>query len=234
MTNLKTLKNIGISDTRMAKAAKALKYRSGDAISRKFSHLKDRFGDYTNVMINKDPDVLAMSEQKVDKIIDFFTNYGFNKNVFLGRLSKCPRILKRSTSSIKSILGFFESKNFAKEEIIKLISKDPGLLLRKKDTVATRYKALESRMEDETKRVVLAFPAIVRCYGVEAINKRLDVFEQISGEVGMKELFSNPIRLSYNPDTVMKRFNFFKSRGLSYKELFISKDKFKRRFGIEL
>jgi len=227
-----TLTSIGVGKDKLRKAATLLKDTSEQHIIGVFTHLKDRLGD-PKPMINKDPDILKISEEKVDGVIDAFIDYGFTLSEARAVIHKCPRVLKRSTDTISSIFDVFK-KDFSRGEVISIMLKDSNLLTRDSKTLESRYKLLKSRLPDHAKRIVLAFPAIIRSYGEDSLNEKISMFESMSPEVSIHDLLKNPIRLAYSPDTVRKRFQFFKDRGISYNELFISRKKFEKRFGVQL
>ena len=225
-----TLTSIGVGKDKLRKAATMLKDTSEQHIIKVFNHLKDRLGD-PRPIINKDPEILKISKEKVDGVMDAFADFGFTQDETNAVIRKCPRTLKRSIDTIHSIFDVFNS-DFDRGEVISIMIKDSLLLTRDSNSLRSRYNLLKRRLPDNAKKIVLAFPAIIRSYGEDSLNAKINVFEEIAPEIGMQELLKNPIRLAYSPDTVRKRFQFFKDRGISYNELFISKKKFKDRFGI--
>jgi len=227
-----TLTSIGVEKDKLRKVATLLKDTSEQHIIGVFTHLKDRLGD-PKPMINKDPDILKVSKEKIDEVIEVFLDYGFSMDETNAIIHKCPRTLKRSTETISSIFDVFK-RDFDRGEVLRIIGKDPLLLTRDSDSLKSRYNLLKRRLPDYASDIVLAFPAIIRSYGEDSLNEKIDVFESMAPEIGMHELLKNPLRLAYSPDTVRKRFQFFKDRGISYNELFISRKKFEKRFGVQL
>ena len=173
---------------------------------------------------------------KKTEFIAFFVDYGFPKTKIKQIIEKCPKCMKRSIEdTIKPILTFLESKDFTKKEIIQLAVTYPKIFQRSRETLERRYSLLKQRIPNHVKNVVLKNPAILAC-GDQAIRDRLDVYSEIAYHIGMETLLSNPLWLSFGPDTVKNRFDFLMGKG-SFPPggqfyLFMSKSRFLGNFGI--